>query len=186
VGLGNPGPAYRDTWHNAGFRVVDQLMGLHAPGHAGDTWAGLVAGHRVRLFKPRAYMNLSGPPVLRCLRQSRLGPADLLVVHDDLDLPRGRLRFKTRGRSGGHRGVESLMDALGTDAFLRLKLGVGRPPPGVDPAAFVLTPLAGQELAYLDTVARAAAETVVMWLAHGLDAARQCCPRLPADDHEPG
>jgi len=186
VGLGNPGPAYRDTWHNAGFRVVDRLMSLHAAGHAGDTWTGLIAAHRVTLFKPRAYMNLSGPPVLRYLKRSRLGATNLLVIHDDLDLPRGRLRFKTRGRSGGHRGVESLMDALGTDAFLRLKLGVGRPPPAVDPADFVLTPLAGQELAHLDTVARAAAAAVVTWLVHGLDAARQCCSRPPADGREPG
>ena len=186
VGLGNLGPAYRDTWHNAGFRVIDRLLSVHAPGRTGGTWTGVIAGHKVRLFKPQAYMNLSGPLILQCLRRLRLGPADLLVIHDDLDLPRGRLRFKTRGRSGGHRGVESIMDALVTDVFLRLKLGVGRPPSGVDPADFILAPLAGEELAYLDVMAQQAAEAVVMWLAHGLDVARQLASCLPAGGRESG
>jgi len=186
VGLGNPGPSYRDTWHNAGFRTIDRLMSVHAPGRTGSTWTGSIGGHAVGLFKPQAYMNRSGPPVVRRLRQLDLGPRDLLVIHDDIDLPRGILRFKTKGRSGGHRGVESIMDALDTDGFLRLKLGVGRPPPGIDPAEFILTPLVGQELAYRDAMAQEAAETVVTWLANGLDAARQRVPCLSADDRGPG
>lgn len=137
VGLGNPGPEYRDTRHNVGQRVVDALARrIHArfareSGHAvaHTRWQG----EPLYLIKPSSYMNVSGPPVARLARKLHLGPADLIVVFDDLDLPLGKVRVRLSGSAGGHNGVRSLIAALGTDAIRRVKIGIGRPGrPGED------------------------------------------------------
>jgi peptidyl-tRNA hydrolase, PTH1 family len=136
IGLGNPGPEYRDTRHNVGARVLDGIAKtLHARfaregGHlvGGARWHG----EPLYLVKPQSYMNESGPVVARIARRLRLAPVDLIIVFDDLDLPLGKVRVRMSGSAGGHNGVRSLITALGTDALRRVKIGIGRPepPPG--------------------------------------------------------
>ncbi len=137
VGLGNPGPEYRNTRHNVGQRVVDALArrihtrfereGGHAVAH------GRWQGETLYLIKPGSFMNVTGPPVARLARKFHLGPADLVIVFDDIDLPLGKVRVRLKGSAGGHNGVRSLIEAFGTDALRRVKIGVGRPGrPGED------------------------------------------------------
>ena len=137
VGLGNPGPEYRNTRHNVGQRVVDALArriharferkGAHAV--AGGRWQG----ETLHLIKPGSFMNVTGPPIARLARTLHLGPADLVIVFDDIDLPLGKVRVRLKGSAGGHNGVRSLIEAFGTDELRRVKIGVGRPGrPGED------------------------------------------------------
>lgn len=132
VGLGNPGPQYRDTRHNIGQRVVDHLAqqlkrGWHAEGGAlvaRGTWRG----ETVYLVKPQSFMNASGRAVRETLRALGAGPEDLVLVYDDIDMELGKVRTRLKGSAGGHNGVQSIIDALGTDAIRRVKIGIGRPP----------------------------------------------------------
>jgi len=137
VGLGNPGPEYRNTRHNVGQRVVDALAHrIHArferdSGHA--VAPGRWQGEPLYLIKPGSFMNVTGAPVARLARKLHLGPADLIIVFDDLDLPLGKVRVRTSGSAGGHNGVRSLIAAFGTDELRRVKIGIGRPGrPGED------------------------------------------------------
>jgi PTH1 family peptidyl-tRNA hydrolase len=153
VGLGNPGPEYRNTRHNVGQRVVDALArrvharferdGVHAV--ARGRWQG----ETLLLIKPGSFMNVTGPPVLRLTRKLHLGPADLVVVFDDIDLPLGKVRVRLKGSAGGHNGVRSLIAAFGTDELRRVKVGIGRPGrPGEDRAQVpdhVLSPFYPEE-----------------------------------------
>jgi PTH1 family peptidyl-tRNA hydrolase len=131
IGLGNPGPEYRDTRHNVGQRVVETLARrLHArfareAGHqvARTAWQN----ERLYLVKPTCFMNVSGPVVARMSCKLGLDRADLVIVFDDLDLPLGKVRARKKGSAGGHRGVRSVIEALGTDVFRRVKVGIGRP-----------------------------------------------------------
>jgi PTH1 family peptidyl-tRNA hydrolase len=131
VGLGNPGPEYRDTRHNVGQRVVEALarrLRARFAREAGHAIArGRWRGETVYLVKPNSFMNVSGPAVARISRKLRLGPADLIIVFDDLDLPLGKVRVRMRGSAGGHNGVRSLIEALGTEELRRVKVGIGRP-----------------------------------------------------------
>jgi len=142
IGLGNPGPEYRDTRHNVGQRVLDALAHrVHAHfaregGHqvARTEWRG----ESLHLVKPVCFMNESGPAVARINRRLGLEPSDIVLVFDDLDLPLGKVRARMKGRAGGHHGVHSLIAALGTDVFRRVKVGIGRPaPPGQEKALVV-------------------------------------------------
>jgi PTH1 family peptidyl-tRNA hydrolase len=135
VGLGNPGPEYRDTRHNVGQRVVDLLaraLRARFERKAGHPVAeGRWRGQPVYLVKPQSFVNVSGPAVARICRRLHLGPADLIIVFDDLDLPLGKVRVRLKGSAGGHMGVHSIIEALDTDAIRRVKIGIGRPmPPG--------------------------------------------------------
>ena len=182
VGLGNPGDTYRRSRHNVGFLVVDRFSETEAfppARRAGDVLhtRKRVHGQVVCLVRPQAYMNLSGPAVRGFLEEEEPGRLDagepgedLLVVHDDLDLPLGKLRFRARGSSGGHRGVESLIDALGTDGFARLKVGIGRRE-GEEAADYVLEPLEGEDEEVLRAIADAAARTLPVWVREGTEAA---------------
>jgi peptidyl-tRNA hydrolase, PTH1 family len=133
IGLGNPGPEYRDTRHNVGARVLDGIAKtLHARfARAGGHLVGTARRHGepVYLVKPQSFMNESGSAVARLARRLHLAPGDLIVVFDDLDLPLGKVRVRMKGSAGGHNGVRSLIDALGTDAVRRVKVGIGRPEP---------------------------------------------------------
>ena len=135
IGLGNPGREYRDTRHNVGQRVLDKVARrVHARfsregGHqiARAHWQG----QALLLIKPACFMNVSGPAVARVSRRLHLEPSDLVIVFDDLDLPLGKVRARMKGSAGGHNGVRSVIEALGTDAIRRVKVGIGRPaPPG--------------------------------------------------------
>ncbi len=135
IGLGNPGPEYRNTRHNVGQRVVDMLARrLHARfsregGH--QVARAESQGEALYLVKPTCFMNVSGPAVARSIRKLGLDPSDLVIVFDDLDLPLGKVRARMKGSAGGHHGVHSVIEALGTDAVRRIKVGIGRPaPPG--------------------------------------------------------
>ena len=142
VGLGNPGPRYDGTRHNLGFAVLDRLAAeLSASFRARDRALVAQARHGgldLVLVKPQTYMNESGRAVVPLMRRHGLAAADLLVVHDDLDLAVGVVRLRRGGGPGGHRGVESIIVSLGDREFPRLKLGIGRPPVGLDPTVYVL------------------------------------------------
>ena len=162
AGLGNPGPTYAHTRHNVGFAVVERLAAAAATGFAPGPCEARVAlvslsGVPVALLKPQTFMNRSGVAVAGWLARLGLPPARLVVVHDELDLPVGRLRVVASAGPGGHRGVASIQDWLGTTEFGRVRVGIGRPEVGEAAAGRVLTEVAPQESAALaDAVARAA------------------------------
>lgn len=170
VGLGNPGASYARTRHNIGLRVIDHLARTagvtirQRVGHA-RTGEGVIAESAVLLVKPLTYMNETGtalPPLLRLCK-------DLIVIHDDLDLPLGRVRIKTRGSDGGHLGVRSIIQTLGTDRFLRVKIGIGKPSgsSGSHPADYVLAPFEAAELPAVQAGVERAASAVHGILADG-------------------
>jgi PTH1 family peptidyl-tRNA hydrolase len=151
VGLGNPGRAYRWTRHNMGFWLVEQFakelgIDLSRRGFLSLYGRGKIENEEVILAKPLTYMNLSGEAVRRLLHFFKVPPENLVVLHDDLDLPLGKIRLRLRGGHGGHQGVKSIVEALGNDRFFRLKVGIGRPTDRLrDPADYVLEPLTGGE-----------------------------------------
>lgn len=175
VGLGNPGARYAATRHNVGFRVVEALAAAHAirlhP--AGDlaVGRGALAGEELWLLEPLGYMNRSGNAVRTMLEEAGGEPSALLVVYDDLDLPLGQLRFKRAGGHGGHNGVRSIIEALGTDVFLRLKIGIGRPLAGRDPVEYVLEPFSPEEEGVIGPAVERAREAIDAALVEGVDAA---------------
>ncbi len=143
VGLGNPGEEYVRTLHNVGFRVVEALAEALAPEAAWTAWsphslACRLPGTDVTLLKPSTFMNGSGRSAQELMSYFKTEPKDLWVVHDDLDLPPGMVRISFDSASAGHRGVQSIIDALGTKAFWRFRIGIGRPPERVAPEDYVL------------------------------------------------
>src|SRR5947209_6829811 len=142
VGLGNPGPRYAATRHNAGVMVVDLLgerVGGRLKAHKGraDVLEGRLAGVPVVLAEPTSFMNESGGPVVSVARFFKIPVERIVVVHDELDLPYGSLRLKRGGGDGGHNGLRSTTSALGSKEYLRVRFGIGRPPGRQDPADFV-------------------------------------------------
>lgn len=177
VGLGNPGPEYAWTRHNLGFRVVARLaeqgrIPLKQKRFEALWGRGQLAGEPVVLAQPTTYMNLSGRAVARLLKHLGLSPADLVVIHDDLDVPLGRLKLAEGGRAAGHRGVLSIQDALGTEDFLRVKMGIGRPPPGIFGEEFVLSRFLPEEREEIEALVERAAQAVATLLGEGLEKAR--------------
>jgi peptidyl-tRNA hydrolase, PTH1 family len=174
-GLGNPGDRYRLTRHNVGFRVVDLLAdrwGLTGQGRVRDGSALLEARRpegRVLLVKPMKYMNLSGPVLRAAIRQTDVEvAADLLVVTDDIDLPLGRLRLRRSGSAGGHNGLRSIIEALGTDEFNRLRVGVGR---SGTAAGHVLATFRPDERDLATEMVAVGADAAERWLHEGIDEA---------------
>ena len=177
VGLGNPGPRYAGNRHNAGFLVVDLLAErLGARFKASKTRADVVetrlAGAPAVLAKPRTYMNESGGPVAALVRFYKVTPARLVLVHDELDLSYGSLRLKLGGGDGGHNGLRSVTAALGTGDYLRVRVGIGRPPGRQDPADFVLRDFSAAERKDLGFHVDRAADAVEALLAQGLEPAQ--------------
>ena len=168
VGLGNPGPEYRDTRHNVGQRVLDALARtLRASWRRDASTAvarGQWRGEAVRLIKPLAFMNESGPVVARALRRVDAGPADMILVYDDIDLPLGTVRLRMKGSHGGHNGVRSVLAALGTQEIKRVKVGIGRPDQKDDVPDHVLTTFERDELPVVDAAVAEAAERVLSLL----------------------
>jgi len=175
VGLGNPGPAYAETRHNVGFWVVVAVAaeaGIRFRRHGEVLRAeGRLGRDAVTLAKAQSYMNRSGPVVAGLVGELGLDLSEVIVVHDDLDLAPGRIRVKARGGHGGHNGVLSIIDALESDRFARVKIGIGRPPDGVDPADYVLAPMSAHERAVLDEAVQQAVGAVECWVGEGLMAA---------------
>ena len=177
VGLGNPGPKYALTRHNAGFLVADLLaerIGGRYKAHKGraDVVEGRLAGVPVVLAKPKAYMNESGGPVVAISRFFKVPIERITVVHDELDLPYGSLRLKRGGGDGGHNGLRSVSSALGSKDYARVRLGIGRPPGRQDPADYVLREFAAAERKDLAVHVDRAADAVERLLADGLEAAQ--------------
>lgn len=177
VGLGNPGPRYAGTRHNAGFLVADLLAErLHSrfKAHRGraDLVEGRLDGRPVVIAKPKAFMNLSGGPVASVSRFFKIPVERLIVVHDELDLDYGRLRLKAGGGDNGHNGLKSLRSALGSGEFFRVRVGIGRPPGRQDPADYVLKDFAVAERKELPFHVDRAADAVQALLELGLDAAQ--------------
>jgi len=177
VGLGNPGPRYAGTRHNAGFLVADELaarIGGSFKAHKGraDIVEGRLAGQPVVLAKPKSYMNESGGPIVAISRFYKVGVERLIVVHDELDLPFGGLRLKRGGGEGGHNGLKSTSAAVGSKDYLRVRFGIGRPPGRQDPADYVLREFAAAERKELAYLIDRAADAVQALLAKGLEAAQ--------------
>ncbi len=197
VGLGNPGPEYARHRHNIGFQVLDLFAERHglafdkfqkrarlaigpvtlsvpaSTSALASTWHG-----RVLLAKPMTYMNASGEAVAALAQFYKIAPADILVVHDDLDLPLGRIRLRPGGSAGGQKGVASIIKRLGTEDFHRLRIGISRPgapgsgaPPSMDPADYVLQPFSADQEAEMAFVRQRAADAIATWLALGIEAA---------------
>ena len=149
VGLGNPGRSYEHTRHNLGWMVLKQAadrwgVALAQQGQ-GLQGRGEVGGHSVLLVLPLTWMNQTGVVVRAVLQDLTLTSPDLIVVHDDLDLPLGAIKIKIRGGAGGHNGLRSVLSCLGTDEFSRVKVGIGRPPENEEHAKFVLSPFSAKE-----------------------------------------
>ena len=173
VGLGNPGPRYERTRHNAGFAVVDRLarrwgVAVDLPAERALIGAGQRGGETVLLAKPQTFMNASGEAVARLCQTRGVGLSDLILVHDDVDVSSGRVKLRLGGGDGGNRGVESVIEALGSPEFLRVKVGVGRPPEGVDTADHVLAEVVGDDdRRLLEAACDSAADAVDLVLAEG-------------------
>ena len=188
VGLGNPGIRYRMSRHNIGFQVVDRLaqishLSIHTKRFKSLYGTGRIDSQQVILAKPITYMNRSGEAVKKATDFFQLGVEDLVVVHDDMDLPFGTLRFKRRGGDGGHQGLRSIIELTGENNFLRLKVGIGRPPQGMDPAEYVLKAFDKIEQDHLYLTLSQAAESLRVMLSEGLEMAMnqfQKKPRLPS------
>ncbi|HYB37364.1 MAG TPA: aminoacyl-tRNA hydrolase [Mycobacterium sp.] len=178
VGLGNPGPNYAQTRHNLGFMVADLLaarLGSTFKAHkrsGAEVVTGRLGGHSVVLAKPRSYMNESGRQVAPLAKFYSVPPADIVVIHDDLDLELGRIRLKLGGGEGGHNGLRSVATALGTKDFQRVRIGIGRPPGRKDPAAFVLENFTAAERPEVPTICEQAADAAELLIELGLEPAQ--------------
>lgn len=201
AGLGNPGKHYEHNRHNVGFQIVDLLAARHSlrfdakqgkakvalgvisvqvgveqvplspEPDAPSAARSLFRPERVALAKPQTFMNLAGPSVQALLSYYKITPANLLVIYDDLDLPLGALRLRASGGSGGHNGMKSLIGALGSGDFARLRIGIDRPPGRMDPAAYVLQNFSAPQEEIVARTRELAADACQHWLAHGIESA---------------
>jgi peptidyl-tRNA hydrolase, PTH1 family len=176
VGLGNPGPEYQWTPHNLGFLAVDELANrggirVERPEAQAIVGLGKVAGNEVILAKPQTYMNLSGNSVGRLMDKYEVDPGELLLLFDERDLPWGTVRIGERGSAGTHNGAKSVVSAVGTQEFARLRLGCGPDHPISDLAAYVLRPMNKAELAWAAEMVATAGDAVELILTKGIAAA---------------
>ena len=177
IGLGNPGREYERTPHNVGFLVIDTLASrldcaLHRSFRfRAQTGKGLYLDREVLLVKPATFMNNSGQAVAAILSYRRLSPADIIVVVDDADLSLGQIRVRQKGSSGGHRGLESIVQALGSEEFIRVRAGIGRGPAARDLVSHVLTPFSGAEWTELQNAATRCGDAVLCILERGVEEA---------------
>lgn len=166
VGLGNPGASYAKNRHNIGFMVLDELAR-----RLGASWQNKTSTHiaearvgsgKLWLQKPQTFMNVSGAAVVPFMRFHKLEPSQVLVIHDDLDLPFGRIRVRTGGSSGGQNGVKDIAAQLGTDGFVRLKIGISRPPPQWSVPNWVLSNFAPEEAVMLEQLVKISADAAAL------------------------
>lgn len=174
IGLGNPGAHYAPSRHNIGFSVVRALGKLHKAAFKRDIGTSSLSakirfgGQNVLLALPLTYMNLSGNAACALLKKYKIDISDLLVVCDDLDLELSRLKIKPCGSSAGHNGMQSIIEALGSSEFSRLRLGINRPPRNVDPAEYVLTSFSRKEKEEANQVIERAVECSESWIRKGI------------------
>lgn len=174
VGLGNPGPRYRGTRHNIGFEVLERLGEKLGVAFDREKYRGLYAdvqrgGGKVMLLKPMTFMNLSGESVAQAARNRVMAPEDLLVIYDEADLPTGRIRLRKDGSAGGHNGMKSIIERVGTQAFPRLRIGVGKDVGAL--ADHVLSKFHPDERQAMTEAVEQASEAAIMWLDEGIDKA---------------
>ncbi|MXY70231.1 MAG: aminoacyl-tRNA hydrolase [Acidobacteriia bacterium] len=189
VGLGNPGEEYRQTPHNLGFLTVERLsedagVRVTRPEEDALVGSGQVGGKQALLAKPLSFVNRSGGPVKRLLRRYDLTPRRLLVVYDELDLAWGRLRLKQKGSAAGHNGMQSIIDALGTSEFPRLRIGIHPGHPVSNGARYVLRPFTRDEIEEVEQIVGRAAEVVRHALAEGTEKAMARSNRRLAESQE--
>ncbi|MFP3867951.1 MAG: aminoacyl-tRNA hydrolase [Desulfobacteraceae bacterium] len=173
AGLGNPGIRYQHSRHNLGFQVVEvlsQQWGIALSKQSlGNRWGqGRVNQETIILAQPQSYMNLSGPPISRLVAYFHLSPENLIVIHDDLDVPLGRLKIVLKGGAGGHKGIGSIVQALGTEEFIRVKVGIGRPRHKETIEDYVLSPCYPEEAEIFETMIQRAAQAVETLLDLGI------------------
>jgi len=176
VGRGNPGERYASTRHNIGFVVARRIadawgVRLKQKGHQAVYGWGQIEGYRAGVLLPQTYMNRSGSSVASACRQWQIPLDHLLVIHDDLDLPFGSLRFKRGGGHGGHNGLRHIAQTLGKGDFDRMRVGVGRPPESGDVVSYVLQRFSRQQQKELPALLETAQEAALVWLAQGVDKA---------------
>jgi len=176
VGLGNPGRDYARTRHNIGFQIVDALADKHGLKFSKMMNRAIVAlgeveGAKVILAKPQTYMNDSGSSVGPIVKFYKVELADLLVIYDELDIPFAQLRMRPFGGTGGHNGMRSVTDRLASQAFPRLRVGIGRPPGRMDPRDYVLAPFTADERDAMAEAVDRALRGIGVWLAQGIDRA---------------
>lgn len=187
VGLGNPGIEYQFTPHNLGFLAIDEIAERSGARVSNRFCRALTArtsieGQEVVLAKPETYMNLSGVSVRELVEKLEIAPEkDLVVLYDELDLPFGTLRIRERGRSAGHNGMESIIGSLGTQEFVRIRLGVGPGHPLSDGASYLLAPMKKSRLAEAVPMVDTAADAVGVILKEGVSAAMNRFNRKPED-----
>ena len=174
VGLGNPGVRYEKTRHNIGFMVIDRLaadigIAVNKKQSQAVTGQGNISGEKVLLVKPQTYMNKSGDAVLELLNFYKEMIDDLIIVHDDLDMDFGRIRFKAEGGTGGHKGLQSIIRMLGSTDFPRLKVGIGRPPEFIPVEDYVLSEFSPPEKKLLPEVLEESVAGLKVWTLTGIE-----------------
>lgn len=173
VGLGNPGRRYEQTRHNIGFVAVDKLAAITHAAPSKIRFDGALAeasvGEKLLILWPQTFMNLSGKSVRQVCDFYKLPAENVLVVCDDMNLDGGRLRFRSSGSGGGQNGLSDVINKLGTDQIPRLRVGIGRPPQGWDPADYVLGKFSKDEGTMMEHAAEVAAKAIVDWCVHGSD-----------------
>ena len=185
VGLGNPGPRYAETPHNAGFAVCDRLIAKHRFPAPAEKFQGLftrgrLSGQDVGILKPQTFMNLSGQSVSAALRYLPVEPPDLVVVFDEMDIPGGKLRLRRSGGHGGHNGLRSIIEQLGSSDFPRIRVGIGRPPAGREPTGHLLSKVHADDRQRYSATIELAVEALEMVASQGFEAAMNHFNGLPA------
>ena len=175
VGLGNPGPRYSQNRHNVGFMCLHQLAVEHGIAFRrrqkrARVASGMICGRSVLLALPQTFMNKSGESVADLVRFYKIEIDHVLVVYDDLDIPQGTIRFRPSGGTGGHRGMNSIVQRLGSRDFPRLRIGIGRPPGRMDPADYVLQDFSSREEPEIEDALNRAMAAIETWLTEGVEA----------------
>ncbi|MDD2400887.1 MAG: aminoacyl-tRNA hydrolase [Clostridia bacterium] len=174
VGLGNPGDEYKKTRHNIGFMVLDALTACYRIDKEKKQCKALlgqgnIEGQKIMIAKPQTYMNNSGEAVLEILNYYKNAFDDFIIIHDDLDMDCGRIRFKRGGGSGGHNGLKSITKMLNSDDYSRLKIGIGRPPKPMKTEDYVLGTFSKEEREYIPDIINAALNGLKMWCSKDID-----------------
>jgi PTH1 family peptidyl-tRNA hydrolase len=176
VGLGNPGQQYSGTRHNVGFMMLDYFAGKNKLTFTDSKWKALISkatvwDESVILLKPETYMNLSGTAVAQAAHFYKLQPANIIIIHDDLDMEFGRIKLVSGGGDGGHKGIRSIIEQLGTKDFPRVKIGIGRPPAPVSPEKYVLGKFDHDEKEMIEQKLSVVLEGIRIFLQQGIAAA---------------
>ena len=187
IGLGNPGRDFNNTRHNIGFLCINEIafktaININRVKNNSLVGSGKVGDHKLTLAKPQTYMNLSGRAVVSLIKYFKIPLENTLIIHDDLDLPFGRIRIRPSGSSGGQKGINSVIQMLGTDDIPRIRVGIGRPPGKMDPIDYVLHKFSKQEESLLADIIERVYAACMVFIDLGIDAAMSQYNRTPSDN----